>query len=163
VILFDEIEKAHRDFSDILLQILDDGRLTDNKGRTIDFKNTIIILTTNSKNPEQDFKPEVLGRLDAILDYNALDPVVMKSLIDKQVKLLNERLAVKKMEVVLDEETYSMLSEQGYDPRYGARPLSNAFNKFVIRPLSKKLLEDQAHEGKFKLSWNTEAKEMVIQ
>ena len=163
VILFDEIEKAHRDFSDILLQILDDGRLTDNKGRTIDFKNTIIILTTNSKNPEQDFKPEVLGRLDAILDYNSLDPAVMKSLIDKQVKLLNDRLAVKKMEVVLDDKTYSMLSEQGYDPRYGARPLSNAFNKFVIRPLSKKLLEDHAHEGKLKLSWNTEEKEMVIQ
>lgn len=163
VILFDEIEKAHRDFSDILLQILDDGRLTDNKGRTIDFKNTIIVLTTNSKNPEQDFKPEVLGRLDAILDYNALDPAVMKSLIDKQVKLLNERLAIKKMEVTLDENTYSMLSEQGYDPRYGARPLSNAFNKFVIRPLSKRLLEDHEQVGKIKLKWNSELKEMVIQ
>jgi ATP-dependent Clp protease ATP-binding subunit ClpB len=80
VILFDEIEKAHYNFSDILLQILDDGRLTDNKGRIINFKNTIIILTTNAVNIEQSFKPEVLGRLDAILVYNQLDRSVMKIL-----------------------------------------------------------------------------------
>ncbi|GAB4018357.1 MAG: ATP-dependent chaperone ClpB [Bdellovibrio sp.] len=163
VILFDEIEKAHRDFADILLQILDDGRLTDNKGRTIDFKNTIIILTTNSKNLEQDFKPEVLGRLDAILDYNALDNSVMKSLIEKQVKLLNERLHSKKVEVELDDSAIAVLSEQGHDPRYGARPLNNVFNRLVIRPLSKMLLEEKVPSGKIKLAWNNQQKEMVIQ
>ena len=83
VILFDEIEKAHPDFSHILLQILDDGRLTDNKGRVIDFRNTVIFMTTNSPNPEQDFKPEVLGRLDAILDYAPLDKGVMTILVQK--------------------------------------------------------------------------------
>lgn len=163
VILFDEIEKAHRDFADILLQILDDGRLTDNKGRTIDFKNTIIILTTNSKNPEQDFKPEVLGRLDAILDYNALDNSVMKSLIEKQMKLLNERLHSKKVEVELDDSAIAVLGEQGHDPRYGARPLNNVFNRLVIRPLSKMLLEEKVPAGKIKLAWNNQQKEMVIQ
>jgi ATP-dependent Clp protease ATP-binding subunit ClpB len=84
VILFDEVEKAHPDFSDILLQVLDDGRLTDNKGRTINFKNTVIFLTSNSKNPEMDFKPEVLGRLDAVLNYNALDKSVMSELVENK-------------------------------------------------------------------------------
>lgn len=147
VVLFDEIEKAHKDFQDILLQILDDGRLTDNKGRVIDFKNTIIILTTNSKNVEGDFKPEVLGRLDAVLDYHALDKEVMSSLIAKQLKMLNERLLSKKIKVSLSPETESSLIELGYDPRYGARPLQSVFNREVIRPLSKKILQDQIEEG----------------
>ncbi|MCP4912156.1 MAG: AAA domain-containing protein [Oligoflexia bacterium] len=155
VILFDEIEKAHHDFSDILLQILDDGRLTDNKGRTINFKNTIILLTTNSQNPELDFKPEVLGRLDGVLEYNSLGKDVVKGLIDKQVKLLNERLASKKITISLDDEVVNILSERGYDERYGARPLANVFNKLVIRPLSKELLQNSSTmEGKLlKIGW----------
>lgn len=147
VILFDEIEKAHRDFSDILLQILDDGRLTDNKGRVIDFKNTIILLTTNSKNIEEDFKPEVLGRLDAVLEYNALDKNVMTNLIDKQLKLLNERLLSKKIKVELSGTTREKLAQLGYDSRYGARPLQSVFNREVIRPLSKKVLEGEISQG----------------
>lgn len=156
VILFDEIEKAHHDFSDILLQILDDGRLTDNKGRTINFKNTIILLTTNSQSPELDFKPEVLGRLDGVLEYNSLGKDVVKGLVEKQVKLLNERLASKKIKVSLDEEVVGILSERGYDERYGARPLANVFNKLVIRPLSKELLKNSANlEGKLlNLRWS---------
>jgi ATP-dependent Clp protease ATP-binding subunit ClpB len=148
VILFDEIEKAHRDFSDILLQLLDDGRLTDNKGRTIDFKNTIILLTTNSKDIEGDFKPEVLGRLDAVLTYNNLDMSIMKDLIAKEVRLLNQRLAHKEIIVSLDEEMIKYLSEIGYDPRYGARPLQTVFQREVVRPLSKKLLEGDTVKGK---------------
>lgn len=148
VILFDEIEKAHRDFSDILLQLLDDGRLTDNKGRTIDFKNTIILLTTNSKDIEGDFKPEVLGRLDAVLTYNSLDMSIMKDLIAKEVRLLNQRLAHKEMTVALDEEMIKYLSEIGYDPRYGARPLQTVFQREVVRPLSKKMLEGDTVKGK---------------
>ena len=143
VILFDEIEKAHPDFSDILLQLLDDGRLTDNKGRTINFKNTIILLTTNSTQLERDFKPELLGRLDAILDFNPLDESVMKDLVLKQVTLLKERLKNEDYKVDFKEEVISKLAELGYDPKYGARPLQSVFNRLVIRPLSKLVLGDK--------------------
>jgi ATP-dependent Clp protease ATP-binding subunit ClpB len=140
IILFDEIEKAYHDFSDILLQILDDGRLTDNKGRVVDFKNTIIMLTTNSKNLEMDFKPEVLGRIDARLEYNELSKEVMHNLVQKQVTLLNERLSSKNTMLKLDEISLNEISTRGYDPRYGARPLQSVFNKLVVRPLSKTIL-----------------------
>lgn len=153
VILFDEVEKAHRDFSDILLQILDDGRLTDNKGRTIDFKNTIILITTNSKDLEGDFKPEVLGRLDAMLAYNSLDSSVMTNLIDKQVKMLNERLESKELVVELDQKVYEELAKRGYDPRFGARPLQSVFSQIVTRPLSKKILEGHLEKGQLKATW----------
>ena len=153
VILFDEIEKAHHDFADILLQILDDGRLTDNKGRTVNFKNTIILMTSNSKNPEQDFKPEVMGRIDAVLRYRALDNSIMRQLIDKQLRLLNERLKAKKLEVKLDPTAYHTLTEQGYDPTYGARPLNAVFNKLVTRPLSKLILQGDLPEGQVTLKW----------
>ena len=140
VILFDEIEKAHHDFSDILLQILDDGRLTDNKGRTINFKNTIIMMTTNSKNPEMDFKPEVLGRLDGILNYHALNKDVMINLVEKQISLLAKRVKGQNFEVQFSETAKQHLADVGYDERFGARPLQNAFNRLVVRPLSKKIL-----------------------
>lgn len=163
VILFDEIEKAHPDFSDILLQILDDGRLTDNKGRTIDFKNTIVFMTTNSKNLEMDFKPEVLGRMDAILDYHALDSSIMSNLVAKQLKALNERLSSKKIELALDEEVVKVLSERGYDESYGARPLANVFNQLVIRPLSRKLLEGNLGEGKLAAHWDSDTAQVTFQ
>jgi ATP-dependent Clp protease ATP-binding subunit ClpB len=162
VILFDEIEKAHRDFSDILLQILDDGRLTDNKGKTINFKNTILLLTTNSKDVEFDFKPEVLGRLDAILDYQELDPSIMQSLIDKQVKLLNERLQSKNLKVKLDEITRKMLALRGYDNRFGARPLANIFNKLITKPLSKELLAGNLGSGTLKTKWFDNGAESTV-
>jgi ATP-dependent Clp protease ATP-binding subunit ClpB len=162
VILFDEIEKAHHDFSDILLQILDDGRLTDNKGRTIDFKNTIILLTTNSKNIEADFKPEVLGRLDSVLTYNSLDKKIMKNLIDKQVMLLNERLKSKELVVSLDESVYKELETRGFDPRYGARPLQSVFNQFITRPLSKELLSDKLPTGQLKATWTEDSLKPIV-
>jgi ATP-dependent Clp protease ATP-binding subunit ClpB len=163
VVLFDEIEKAHPDFSDILLQILDDGRLTDNKGRTIDFKNTIIFMTTNSKNLEMDFKPEVLGRMDAILDYQALDKSVMKDLVAKQLKALNERLQSKKIDLDLSEGLITVLSERGYDESYGARPLANVFNQLVIRPLSRNLLQGDLKEGHLRADWSEEKNTVVFQ
>ncbi len=156
VILFDEVEKAHPDFSDILLQILDDGRLTDNKGRTINFKNTIVLLTTNSKDIHSDFKPEVLGRLDAILTYHSIDSSVMEKLIDKQVKLLNERLKVKGIVIELSESTERILTEQGYDPKFGARPLNSVFNRIVNRPLAKEILSGTIPEGKYRADWDGE-------
>ncbi|MGE3611690.1 MAG: ATP-dependent Clp protease ATP-binding subunit [Bacteriovoracaceae bacterium] len=154
VVLFDEIEKAHPDFADILLQILDDGRLTDNKGRTINFKNTIIMMTSNSKNPKEDFKPEVLGRIDAVLTYHGLDKSVMKQLIDKQMKLLNERLKSKKVTLKLDDKAMETLSEQGFDFQYGARPLNSVFQRLVTRPLSKLILEGSLKEGERIMTWN---------
>ena len=147
VILFDEIEKAHPDFMDILLQILDDGRLTDNKGRTIDFKNTIIFLTTNCKNPEEEFKPEVLGRIDGILKYQTLNNSVMGRLVEKQLTLLNERLKDRNVQLVIDTSITKELIEFGYDEKYGARPLAGLFNKNIIRPLSKILLKGNLIEG----------------
>jgi ATP-dependent Clp protease ATP-binding subunit ClpB len=153
VILFDEVEKAHKDFSDILLQILDDGRLTDNKGRVIDFKNTIILITTNSKDLEGDFKPEVLGRLDAILSYRSLDSSIMKNLIDKQVRLLNERLESKNLKISLDSEAYSEIAKRGYDSRFGARPLQSVFGQFITRPLSKKILDGSLQSGELTAKW----------
>ena len=151
VILFDEIEKAHPDFSDILLQILDDGRLTDNKGRTINFKNTVIMLTSNSKNPEMDFKPEVLGRLDARLVYNGLDKSVMENLVQKQISLLSKRLADKNINIEFDTKTVKHLSELGHDEKYGARPLQSTFNRLVIRPLSKYILGSDLSEKNIKV------------
>lgn len=161
VLLFDEIEKAHYDFSDILLQILDDGRLTDNKGRTIDFKNTIILLTTNSKNIEEDFKPEVLGRLDAVLEFHSLDDSIMKNLIDKQIRLLNKRLEAKKLQVSLDSQSFEEIAKRGYDPRFGARPLQSVFNKLVTRPLSKQLLTGNLKEGVIHGTWTEDANEHI--
>ncbi len=163
VILFDEIEKAHGDFSDILLQILDDGRLTDNKGRTIDFKNTIILLTTNSKDVELDFKPEVLGRLDAILDYSALEGDVINNLVRKELSFLNERLQSKKLKLELDDEVVVALASRGIDERYGARPLKSVFNRLVTRPLSRKLLEGSLEEGILKGHWSESDKVVNFQ
>lgn len=153
VILFDEVEKAHHDFSDILLQILDDGRLTDNKGRTIDFRNTIILITTNSQNIEADFKPEVLGRLDAILTYKSLDQSIMKNLIDRQVMMLNQRLEGKNLQITLDDKSYQEIAKRGYDPRFGARPLQSVFGQIITRPLSKKLLAGELQSGVLEAHW----------
>lgn len=143
VVLFDEIEKAHPDFSDILLQILDDGRLSDNKGRTINFKNTVILLTTNSKNPELDFKPEVLGRLDARLQFNAIGEEIMENLVLKQISLLKNRIKNQEIELNFSKEVIEHIAKIGYDEKFGARPLQAVFNRLVIRPLSKKILSGE--------------------
>ncbi len=143
VILLDEIEKAHPDFADILLQILDDGRLTDSKGRTISFKNTIILMTTNAPKVEDAFKPEVLGRIDAVLEYKHLGPEILDKLIGAQLNLLNERLKAKGVTVELGDKMVEQLKERGFDQRYGARPLNAVFNKLVVRPLSKILVSGE--------------------
>ena len=143
-------KRATPDFSHILLQILDDGRLTDNKGRTVDFRNTVIFMTTNSAHPEQDFKREVLGRLDAIVEYAPLGQEVMSALIQKQLKLLNQRLKSKNVEVRPEPELLELLEKRGYSPQYGARPLAAVFEKMVVRPLSKKLLKGNLEEGIFR-------------
>lgn len=146
VLLFDEVEKAHPDFSDILLQVLDDGRLSDNHGRVIDFKNTIIIMTTNSKDPSSDFRPEVLGRFDARLRFKPLQRDVMHSLVQKHIKDLRQRLSSKKINITFDQNVIDHLSEVGYDEAYGARPLAQVFSKLIIRPLSRKILSGDSHK-----------------
>jgi ATP-dependent Clp protease ATP-binding subunit ClpB len=155
VILFDEVEKAHVDFLDILLQIMDDGRLTDNKGRTIDFKNTVLFLTTNSTNLERDFKPELLGRLDGVIKYQTLDSTIMAELVEKESSSLNERLAQFSVHLELDESLVSHLSEVGFDPRYGARPLSTLFNKLITTHLSQLILKGELKAGQYQAKWNS--------
>lgn len=141
VILFDEIEKAHPDFADILLQVLDDGRLTDNKGRTISFRNTIVAATTNSKNLERDFKPEVLGRFDAMLNYTSLDKSVVGKLVEREVVQLNSRLEQRNLKIHISPELREEVSARGWDERFGARPLKSVFQRLITRPLSHRLLQ----------------------
>lgn len=147
VILFDEIEKAHEDFADILLQILDDGRLTDNKGRTISFKNCIILLTTNSKNIDHDFKPEVLGRLDHVLTYNRLDKRIMSDLVKKEIALINENLKNSDATVELSQSALIHLAEIGHDEKFGARPLKATINRLLTRNLAKKIISGELKKG----------------
>ena len=110
-------------------------------------------MTSNSKNPHADFKPEVLGRVDAVLTYASLDKKVMKELVSKQLKQFNERLKSKQLKVRLADHFIELLCDRGYDPTYGARPLQGVFNKMVIRPLSQKILAGELMEGDATLDW----------
>jgi len=168
VILFDEIEKAHQDVFNVLLQILDDGRLTDGHGRTVDFKNTIIIMTSNigsqfiiesrgqdnQKNQEiifntlkQYFKPEFLNRIDEIIIFNFLEKSQIKNIVDIQITKLNKTLAEHKLKIVLTEKAKDFLAEKGFDPDFGARPLKRAIQNYIQNQLSLKLLEGEFVEG----------------
>ncbi|MEZ4743199.1 MAG: AAA family ATPase [Bdellovibrionota bacterium] len=147
VILLDEVEKAHPDFSDILLQILDDGRLTDNKGRTVSFRNAILIITSNSKDYKREFKPEVLGRFDAILSYHQLDESIMSKLVERRLMELNAKLKSKGISVRLQDSVIEEIAKRGFDPSYGARPLASVFSKLIVRPLSHRILSGDIAEG----------------
>ncbi len=149
VILLDEIEKAHPDFADILLQILDDGRLTDNKGRVVSFRNTIIMITTNAQSPEDAFKPEVLGRLDAVLHYGRLQKADLELLVERELDQLNLRLEEKEIGLELSEPLLEKVCSQGWDPSYGARPLKSCFARLVVRPLSTKILKGEILPGRY--------------
>jgi ATP-dependent Clp protease ATP-binding subunit ClpB len=161
VILLDEIEKAHRDFSDILLQILDDGRLTDTQGRTVNFKNTVLLATSNLKSHEEFFKPELLGRLDGVLYFKNLDSNILQALVDRELENLNRKLAQRNITITLSPELRNGVSAAGFDERYGARPLKVAFNRLVIKPFSKYLLKNADLEGECLLSRN-EKKQLVV-
>ncbi len=167
IILLDEIEKAHADVFNILLQILDDGRLTDGKGRTIDFKNTIIIMTSNLgsqmiKELSQDFekmekevkaimeshfKPEFLNRLDEIIIFKALSSEAILKIVDLQIDELRKRLHEKKIEIEVSGEAKKLLAERGYDPVYGARPLRRAIQRDIQNSMAQKILEGEYKEG----------------
>ncbi|MEI6714001.1 MAG: ATP-dependent chaperone ClpB [Verrucomicrobiota bacterium] len=166
VVLFDEIEKAHPDIFNVLLQILDDGRITDGQGRTVDFKNTVLILTSNigsqhileSENTEQcealvmealkkHFRPEFLNRIDETILFDRLSEADLGQIVDIQMKRLLSRLDAQKLTLELSQEAKQLLSDEGYDPVYGARPLKRAIQRKLLDPLSLALLEGQFKEG----------------
>ena len=167
VVLFDEIEKAHPDVFNALLQILDDGRMTDGKGRTVDFKNTVLIMTSNvgsqfiQEMGDQDsgemekrvmdvlrstFKPEFLNRIDDIVIFNALGPEEIKEIVGIQIALLTKRLEASKITLKLTESAEEFLAKTGFDPVYGARPLKRAIQRYVQDPLAVKILEGSVKE-----------------
>ncbi|HYP51212.1 MAG TPA: AAA family ATPase, partial [Pyrinomonadaceae bacterium] len=167
VILFDEIEKAHPDVFNVLLQILDDGRLTDSKGRTVDFKNTVLIMTSNLGSREiqlnasnetamresvlttlrENFKPEFLNRIDDIVIFHQLGREQIAQIIEVQLERLRQMLAERNIQIALDESAKDLLSREGYDPAYGARPLKRAIQTLIQNPLAVKLLRGEIAAG----------------
>jgi len=168
VILFDEIEKAHPDVFNVLLQILEDGRLTDGKGRTVDFKNTVVIMTSNVGSSwiqelgakgksgmekqvfealRATFKPEFLNRIDDIIIFNALGQAEIGRIVDIQLMRLQKLLADKKVSLELTAQARELLFKQGYDPAYGARPLRRALQQLVQDKLALKMLDGEILPG----------------
>jgi ATP-dependent Clp protease ATP-binding subunit ClpB len=171
VILFDEIEKAHHDVFNILLQILDDGRLTDSHGRTVDFKNTVVIMTSNiggqfildyqEKDKESyermkekvmgatrsHFRPEFLNRIDEIVVFHALMGEQLKEIVEIQVDRLRARLSERQIEIELADDAKGHLARVGFDSVYGARPLKRAIQKEIETPLAKLILEGKVCDG----------------
>lgn len=168
VILFDEIEKAHPDVFNILLQILDDGRLTDGQGRVVNFKNSILIMTSNigsqwiyemnkenkesvmqkvSDSLREHFKPEFINRLDEIIIFNNLDKEQIIKIVDIQLNILKKRLLHKKIYLKVTQKVKEFLAEKGYDPHYGARPLKRTIQRYIQDPLALQILEGIFKEG----------------
>jgi ATP-dependent Clp protease ATP-binding subunit ClpB len=168
VVLFDEIEKAHRDVFNVLLQLLDDGRLTDSKGRTVDFKNTIVIMTSNlgtqylKDAPELGdgelkvrmleglrsfFRPEFLNRVDEIIVFRSLSRDDILKIVELQTGYIKERLREKNLDLELSDEVKDYLAERGYDPDFGARPLKRLIQRSLLDPVARKLIEGEVEEG----------------
>jgi ATP-dependent Clp protease ATP-binding subunit ClpB len=168
VVLFDEIEKAHPDVFNVLLQILDDGRLTDGQGRTIDFRNAVLIMTSNlggqliqemSKRPFEEvrdavlavlrdhFRPEFLNRVDEVIVFKSLTQEQLGAIVDIQLRRLEKRLADRKVSLVVTDAARKLLADRGWDPVYGARPLKRAIQRMVQDPLAMQLLEGKFGEG----------------
>jgi ATP-dependent Clp protease ATP-binding subunit ClpB len=168
VVLFDEIEKAHTDVLNVLLQLLDDGRLTDGKGRTVDFKNVVVIMTSNMGSQylaeqtgeltegvrrkvtealRQHFRPEFLNRVDEIIFFHALGMEHMTSIVDIQIRGLLKRLEERKIHVELSDAAKRFIVSEGYDPMYGARPLKRTIQRRVLDPLALRVLEGEFREG----------------
>ncbi len=172
MVLFDEIEKAHPEVLNVLLQLLDDGRLTDGKGRTIDFKNTVVIMTSNLGSQiiaertmgeggtidegtrrrvmdalRDHFRPEFLNRVDDIIFFHSLDRAHLTKIVDVQIAGLIKRLEERKIHVTLTDAARNVLAREGYDPTYGARPLKRTIQRRVLDPLAMRVLEGQFGEG----------------
>ncbi len=150
VVLLDEIEKAHSEVFDVLLQVLDDGRLTDGQGRTVDFRNTVLIMTSNIRSAEQmreHFRPEFLNRIDEIVVFEPLSKEQLADIAELQLERLRARLAERKLSLELTDAAKEVLAEAGWDPTYGARPLKRALQRLVENPLAQRLLEGEFAEG----------------
>ena len=150
VVLFDEIEKAHPDVFNILLQVLDDGRLTDNKGRTANFKNTIIIMTSNATREQlrSTMRPEFLNRIDEIITFTPLTKEQIADVVRLQMKKVTDMLEPQGITLEATPQAIAYLAEEGYDPDFGARPVKRAIQQFVLNDLSKKLLADEVNRSK---------------
>ncbi|SEM52479.1 ATP-dependent Clp protease ATP-binding subunit ClpB [Prevotella sp. ne3005] len=150
VVLFDEIEKAHPDVFNILLQVLDDGRLTDNKGRTANFKNTIIIMTSNATREQlrATMRPEFLNRIDEIITFTPLTKEQIADVVRLQMKKVTDMLEPQGIRLECTPQAINYLAEEGYDPDFGARPVKRAIQQFVLNDLSKKLLADEVDRTK---------------
>jgi ATP-dependent Clp protease ATP-binding subunit ClpB len=150
VLLLDEIEKAHTEVFDVLLQLLDDGRLTDGQGRTVDFRNTVVIMTSNIRSPEElreRFRPEFLNRIDEVVVFQPLSREQLSEIVDLQLGRLRERLAERRLELEVTDAAKELLAEEGWDPAYGARPLKRAIQRLLENPLARELLEGRFAEG----------------
>jgi ATP-dependent Clp protease ATP-binding subunit ClpB len=150
VVLLDEIEKAHAEVFDVLLQILDDGRLTDGQGRTVDFRNTVIIMTSNIRSAEalsEYFRPEFLNRVDEVVEFKALTREQLAEIVELQLERLRARLAERGIELELTDGAKETLAQAGWDPTYGARPLKRALQRMVENPLAMWLLEGDFSDG----------------
>jgi ATP-dependent Clp protease ATP-binding subunit ClpB len=182
VVLFDEIEKAHSDVFNVLLQVLDDGRLTDGQGRTVDFKNTIIIMTSNLGSPiiqeyfldgkntagahqamedkvmqelKRHFRPEFLNRVDDVIIFQSLDEDELAKIVEIQLEKLEKRLAQQNLTMEVDRTAKKFLAREGYDPQFGARPLKRAIQEYLLDPLATRLLEGDFKPGdRIKVSGN---------
>ena len=185
VILFDEVEKAHPDVFNVLLQVLDDGRLTDGQGRVVDFKNTIIIMTSNlgsnlileaGENNVTDssklkgeidsllkstFRPEFLNRIDEIVMFNRLDRSCIGGIVKIQLERVTKRLEDRRIAIKFDDSAVNFIAEKGYDPAFGARPIKRAVQTWVENPLSKELLEGKFGEGSV-INVSSDGKELIF-
>jgi ATP-dependent Clp protease ATP-binding subunit ClpB len=149
VVLFDEIEKAHPDVFNVLLQVLDDGRLTDNKGRTANFKNTIIIMTSNvGSQLKEIFRPEFLNRIDETITFTPLDESEIRSIVQLQLNAVKRQLAENGVELQFTDAAINLIAEEGFDPQYGARPVKRVIQRHVLNPLSKDILAGKINHGK---------------
>jgi ATP-dependent Clp protease ATP-binding subunit ClpB len=151
VVLLDEIEKAHNDVFNILLQVMDDGRLTDGQGRTVDFKNTVLIMTSNIPGGRAgvaaNFKPEFINRLDDIVEFDPLSREQLREIVDVQVARLIVRVAERGVDVELTDAARDLLGELGYDPAFGARPLKRVISKHLVDPMALALLKGEFASG----------------
>jgi ATP-dependent Clp protease ATP-binding subunit ClpB len=149
-VLLDEIEKAHAEVFDVLLQVLDEGRLTDGQGRTVDFRNTVLIMTSNIRSAEalrDHFRPEFLNRVDEIVEFKPLSREQIATIVEHQLGRLRDRLAERRISIELTDAAKETLAEAGWDPAYGARPLKRAIQRLVENPLALRLLEGDFADG----------------
>jgi ATP-dependent Clp protease ATP-binding subunit ClpB len=147
-VLLDEVEKAHSDVFNVLLQLLDDGRLTDGQGRTVDFSNTVLIMTSNLPGDPRDFfRPEFINRVDEIVRFRALAESDLEAIVAIQLGHLRSRLAQRRINLEVDEDAMAKLAHDGHDPAFGARPLKRLIQREVGDRLAMSILEGKVAEG----------------